>query len=97
MAAARSPRTPPPLALDAGALLGGQGGPSLDILPSAFLTGTEGGGVSVADLLGIPHRLVLAERTLEQGQVEYKARRASEPELLPFDAAVEWLERRRRR
>ena len=41
----------PPLALDAGALLGGQGGPSLDILPSAFLVGTEGGGVSVADLL----------------------------------------------
>jgi dihydroxyacetone kinase-like protein len=41
----------PPLAVDPGALLGGQGGPSLDILPPGFLTGTEGGGVSVADLL----------------------------------------------
>lgn len=45
-----------PLAVDPGALLGGQGGPSLDILPPGFLTGTEGGGVSVADLLGAPEQ-----------------------------------------
>jgi dihydroxyacetone kinase-like protein len=41
----------PPLAVNPGALLGGQGGPSFNILPTGFLTGGEGGGVSVADLL----------------------------------------------
>lgn len=40
-----------PVAIDPGALLGGQGGPSFNILPTAFLTGGDGGGVSIADLL----------------------------------------------
>ena len=37
-------------------------------------------GVKFADaeLLGIPHRLVVGERGLESGQLEYRHRRASE-------------------
>jgi prolyl-tRNA synthetase len=35
-----------------------------------------------ADLLGIPHRVVISSRTLEQGKIEYKARTAAEPELM---------------
>ncbi len=35
-----------------------------------------------ADLLGIPHRVVISARTLEQQRVEYKARTSEEAELL---------------
>ncbi|HEY8522035.1 MAG TPA: proline--tRNA ligase [Gammaproteobacteria bacterium] len=49
-----------------------------------------------ADLIGIPHRLVVGERGLEQGQVEYKARRATEPEQLPLAEAADLLAARRR-
>lgn len=35
-----------------------------------------------ADLLGIPHRVVVTEKGWDQGQVEYKRRGAAEPEML---------------
>ncbi|MHC8442054.1 MAG: proline--tRNA ligase [Candidatus Eutrophobiaceae bacterium] len=35
-----------------------------------------------ADLLGIPHRIVMSEKGLAQGQYEYKSRRAAEPQWL---------------
>ncbi len=35
-----------------------------------------------ADLLGMPHRVVISNRTLEQGKMEYKSRTASEAEML---------------
>ena len=38
-----------------------------------------------ADLLGIPHRLVISDRTLEQQGVEYKSRTATETEVIPFE------------
>jgi prolyl-tRNA synthetase len=50
-----------------------------------------------ADLIGIPHRLVVAERGLDEGSIEYKARRASEPERIARDSVVATLEQRRRR
>lgn len=37
-----------------------------------------------ADLLGIPHRLVISERGLDQQTVEYKARSADEAEIWPL-------------
>ena len=40
------------------------------------------------DLLGIPHRLVLGERGLAAGTVEYKARQAAAPENLPLASAT---------
>ena len=47
-------------------------------------------GVMFADweLIGVPHRLVIGERGLKEGKVEYQGRRDAEPTLLPIaDAA----------
>ncbi len=44
-----------------------------------------------ADLIGIPHRVVIAERGLNAGQVEYKGRREGEVTLLPVESIVEFL------
>ena len=43
-------------------------------------------GVLFADneLIGIPHRLVLGERNLAQGMIEYKARTGEESKLIPL-------------
>lgn len=53
-------------------------------------------GVKFADmeLMGIPHRLVVSERGLENNQLEYKSRRAAEPEMVPLDAILEFLANR---
>jgi prolyl-tRNA synthetase len=47
-------------------------------------------GVKFADaeLFGIPHRVVIAERGLDAGSLEYRHRRATENEGLPADGAV---------
>ena len=41
------------------------------------------------DLAGIPHRLVIGDRNLRNGQAEYKSRRSGESELIPLDRAAE--------
>ncbi|MCH8552750.1 MAG: proline--tRNA ligase [Natronospirillum sp.] len=53
-------------------------------------------GVKFADmeLLGIPHRLVVSDRGLQTGQVEYKYRRAEDREEWPLAEAVERLQAR---
>lgn len=38
-----------------------------------------------ADLLGIPHRVVISPKTLQQGSVEYKARTSTEVDLISID------------
>ena len=50
-------------------------------------------GVKFADmeLVGIPHRLVIGDRALAEGNVEYKGRRDAEPELLPVSEALNFL------
>jgi len=50
-------------------------------------------GVKFADaeLLGIPHRLVISDRGLEAGELEYRHRRDSESRTLKRDAALELL------
>jgi prolyl-tRNA synthetase len=47
-------------------------------------------GVMFADweLIGVPHRLVIGERGLKEGKVEYQGRRDAEPTLLPIDQAA---------
>ena len=47
-------------------------------------------GVKFADaeLIGIPHRVVIAERGLDAGQLEYRHRRAADNEALPLDGAA---------
>ncbi|MGA8708417.1 MAG: proline--tRNA ligase [Steroidobacteraceae bacterium] len=53
-------------------------------------------GVKFADaeLLGIPHRIVVGERGLKAGTLEYRHRRATESEDFPQHAALEFLRQR---
>lgn len=44
-----------------------------------------------SDLIGIPHRLVVGERNLAQGCVEYKARTSKESELIPLDQVQDFI------
>jgi prolyl-tRNA synthetase len=44
-----------------------------------------------ADLIGIPHRVVLSDKTLEQNKIEYKQRRSQDSELIDLDGFIEWL------
>lgn len=46
-----------------------------------------------ADLMGIPHRIVIGERGLNEGNVEYKSRSANEAQSLPLANLVEFLQR----
>jgi prolyl-tRNA synthetase len=50
-------------------------------------------GVKFADaeLLGIPHRIVVGERGLDAGRLEYRHRRAETSEEFPLDAALEFI------
>jgi len=51
-------------------------------------------GVMFADmeLIGIPHRLVIGERGLDEGMVEYKTRRADKTQQVPLTEAVEFIQ-----
>ena len=53
-------------------------------------------GVKLADaeLIGIPHRIVVAERGLDEGQLEYRARRDDDNTMLSVDEVLDFLERR---
>jgi prolyl-tRNA synthetase len=53
-------------------------------------------GVKFADaeLLGIPHRIVIGERGLKSGTLEYRHRRAGESEDFPQHGAIEFLRAR---
>jgi prolyl-tRNA synthetase len=44
-----------------------------------------------SDLLGMPHRVVLSERSLTQGGLEYKKRDSSESTILSIEALVQML------
>ncbi|KPV40273.1 proline--tRNA ligase [Thiohalorhabdus denitrificans] len=47
-----------------------------------------------ADLIGIPHRLVVGDKGLDRGVYEYKARTAAESEDAPADGLLEFLRTR---
>ncbi|MBL7480098.1 proline--tRNA ligase [Legionella bononiensis] len=53
----------------------------------------ERAGVLFADndLIGIPHRLVVSERNLEQDCVEYKARSANESQQISKDKVIDFI------
>ena len=53
-------------------------------------------GVKFADdeLLGIPHRLVVGDKGLDRGVVEYKSRATGDGAEIPLDAAVRFLQER---
>lgn len=44
-----------------------------------------------ADLIGIPHRVVVGEKSLDKGQVEYKNRRAEAAEDIAQDTILDFL------
>ena len=44
-----------------------------------------------ADLLGIPLRMVVSEKTLAQGSIELKERSSAQPRMIPRDKVVESL------
>ncbi len=50
-------------------------------------------GVKFADmeLMGIPHRIVIGDRALAEGKVEYKHRRAADSENIPQDDIVDFI------
>jgi len=54
----------------------------------------ERAGVMFADmeLMGIPHRLVVSERGLDDGKVEYKGRADKEPQIIPLEQAITFLQ-----
>ena len=43
------------------------------------------------ELVGIPHTIVIGERNLDEGKVEYKNRRNSEKQLIEIDQLVEFV------
>ncbi|MFP4559975.1 MAG: His/Gly/Thr/Pro-type tRNA ligase C-terminal domain-containing protein, partial [Thiohalorhabdus sp.] len=47
-----------------------------------------------ADLIGIPHRLVVGDKGLDRGVYEYKARTAADSEDAPADGLLEFLRTR---
>lgn len=44
-----------------------------------------------ADLMGIPHRVVISPKTLDKGGVEYKARTSDESEIIPIAEMIKKL------
>ena len=46
-----------------------------------------------ADLMGVPHRLVVGERGLADGLVEYKARHAEQAESLPLNQVLAFMQK----
>lgn len=53
-------------------------------------------GVKFADmeLVGIPHRIVISDRGLEEGKLEYKYRRAADKEDIAADSVLAFLQER---
>ncbi|WP_455203781.1 His/Gly/Thr/Pro-type tRNA ligase C-terminal domain-containing protein, partial [Kaarinaea lacus] len=56
-------------------------------------------GVMFADmeLIGIPHRLVLSDSGLDDGQIEYRARSESENQHVALDKVVEFIQEKLKR
>lgn len=50
-------------------------------------------GVKFADLelMGVPHRLVIGDRSLDNGELEYKGRRDSEATMVPMEQIIDFL------
>ena len=53
-------------------------------------------GVLLADqeLIGIPHRLVIGDRGLKEGMVEYQHRRDAQPTKVPLAEAAAFVQSR---
>jgi len=47
-----------------------------------------------AELLGIPHRITISDKTIEAKKVEYKQRGTEESELIDLASLKEYLKKR---
>jgi len=47
-----------------------------------------------ADLIGVPHRLVIGERGLDKGSIEYKGRQDSDNQDIPLTDVLAFLQQR---
>jgi prolyl-tRNA synthetase len=45
------------------------------------------------ELIGIPHRIVIGERSLDEGKVEYRSRKETENSFIPLDEILEYITR----
>ena len=43
------------------------------------------------ELIGIPHRIVVGEKSLDEGKVEYRGRRETENSYIPLDKIIEHI------
>jgi len=86
--------------------IGAQKSPRVRELADRLYTELSGAGIEVlyddrdarpgvkfadAELLGIPHRLVVAERGIDAGKLEYRHRRATESQEFPADDALAFI------
>jgi prolyl-tRNA synthetase len=46
------------------------------------------------ELIGIPHRIVVGEKSLDEGKVEYRGRQESENRFIPLNEIISFLENR---
>ena len=46
------------------------------------------------ELIGIPHRVVVGERGLDNGEIEYRGRGDSENQMIPIEEVVDLVKRR---
>jgi len=45
-----------------------------------------------AELIGIPHRLVIGDKGLDKGEIEYKGRRDKKPQYVPMDNVIAFIQ-----
>ncbi len=48
------------------------------------------------ELIGIPHRVVIGERSLDEGKLEYRGRTESENRMIDIDGIVPFLQQQLR-
>lgn len=58
---------------------------------------TPGVKFNDADLIGLPIRLTVSERALQQGGVEAKLRSSDERQVIPMDGCISWIQDQLRR
>lgn len=57
--------------------------------------GRLGGILADLELIGIPHRLVIGDRGLESGMIEYKGRRDDEKQEIALDSVLEFIQQKK--
>lgn len=48
-----------------------------------------------AELIGIPHTIVIGERNLDNGEVEYKHRYGGDKQMVKIENIIEFIQNRR--